>query len=104
MAPPPTSMGQMTNAANNLQTPNPYSQPNYGNLPSQMGNMQLNQKSTSDPISLMQTKEGPIGPRRYSPAPIKYQTTAPPGISRIPPNRQNCDRDVMCSTLNAIPS
>lgn len=111
LAPPPTSMAPPTGAPQfghqpnptQFQPPSPYTQ-GVGQLPNQMGNMQLNQSATSDPISLMQSKDGPVGPRRYLPAPIKYQTTAPPGISRIPPNRQNCDRDVMCSTLNAIPS
>ena len=45
-----------------------------------------------------------LGPAKYEPKPIKYQTMAPPGISRIPPNRKNCDRDVMACTMNAIPS
>ena len=73
------------------------------NLPSQFSDMSL-QQSQSNPINLMQSKEGAVGPGKYCPMAIKYQTVAPPGSSRIPPNRANCDRDVMCSTLNAIPS
>ena len=45
-----------------------------------------------------------VGPEKYLPRPIKYQTMAPPGVSRVPPNRKNCEREGMACTMNAIPS
>ena len=66
---------------------------------------QFNQMSVGEkPVDLMNGREVLVGPEPYSPRPIKYQTMAPPGVSRIPPERKNCDRGVMACTLNAIPS
>merc|ERR1712176_815137 len=101
MTAPPTSLGAPPRQPG-APTPGAYS----NQLPNQFGNMNLNNQmnsQASQPIAIMQTKDPPIGPEKYQPPNIKYQVSAPPGISRIPPNRANCDREVMCSTLNAIP-
>ena len=107
MAPPPTSMGPPPTSMGPGGYPHqPQGQYPAQGMTNQFGNMNMNNQnqSVNQPISLMQTKDAPVGPRKYQPSKVKYQLNAPPGISRIPPNRSNCDRDVMCSTLNAIPS